>query len=208
MPTTVQLEPAGISDEFYNQIMRENYDNRTLILNCGINEEVIEYYVMYILKWNREDAGLSDEARKDPKRVITIVINSPGGSMMDAWSLIDACLASKTPIRTIGMGMVASAGYKIFLAGDERYAFSHTSFLMHDGETSIENSSSKAKQTMKFFDSMDERSKRYVLEQTNMTEEFYDSIWEQEFWFWPDQGKELGVVHKIIGEDCELEDLL
>ena len=32
MPTTVQLEPAGISDEFYNQIMRENYDNRTLIL--------------------------------------------------------------------------------------------------------------------------------------------------------------------------------
>ena len=127
---------------------------------------------------------------------------------MDAWSLIDACLASKTPIRTIGMGMVASAGYKIFLAGDERYAFSHTSFLMHDGETSIENSSSKAKQTMKFFDSMDERSKRYVLEQTNMTEEFYDSIWEQEFWFWPDQGKELGVVHKIIGEDCELEDLL
>ena len=60
---------------------------------------------------------------------------------------------------------------------------------------------------MKFFDSMEERTKQHVLERTKMTEEFYDKVYEQEFWFYADEAKELGVVDKIIGQDCTLDDI-
>ena len=79
---------------------------------------------------------------------------------------------------------------------------------MHDGEMSIENSSSKAKQTVGFFETMDKRIREYVVSRTSMGYEFYDSVYEKEFWFFPNKGKELGVVHKIVGEDCGIEDFL
>jgi ATP-dependent protease ClpP protease subunit len=61
---------------------------------------------------------------------------------------------------------------------------------------------------MKFFDCMEERTKEYVLERTKMTEEFYDKIYEQEYWMYADEAKDLGVVDKIIGVDCTFDDIL
>lgn len=205
---TIELDGAGKPLSFYDRMFEENCNLRTLVINEGIGENMLDDYGMCILKWNRDDKDLSESARKDPNHVINIIINSPGGDSMEALSFIDICLASKTPIRTIGTGMVASAAYWIYLAGSERYAFSNTSFLMHDGEMSIENSSSKAKQTVGFFESMDKRIKDYVISRTCMTTEFYDSVYEKEFWFFPDKGRELGVVHKIVGEDCGIEEIL
>ena len=40
-----------------------------------------------------------------------------------------------------------------------------------------------------------------------MTPEFYDEIYEQEFWMTADKAKSLGVVDYIIGEDCDLDEV-
>ena len=61
---------------------------------------------------------------------------------------------------------------------------------------------------MTFFDAMEKRSKDFILSRTKMSGEFYDSVYEQEFWFDANQAVELGVVHKIIGVDCSLDDIL
>ena len=50
---------------------------------------------------------------------LTLVINSPGGSLHDAFALIDIMKGSQIPIRTIGLGLVASAGLLIFMAGEK-----------------------------------------------------------------------------------------
>ena len=53
---------------------------------------------------------------------------------------------------------------------------------------------------------MDGRFKQHVLDNTIMTEEFYDEKYQQEFYFYADEeGKELGIVHKIIGKDCKID---
>ena len=94
------------------------------------------------------------------------------------------------------------------ISAHERIAWKNSIFLQHDGEVCVSNSRSKAKDTMKFFDSMEERTKQYVLERTKMTEEFYDKIYEQEYWMYADEAKDLGVVDKIIGQDCTFDDIL
>ena len=41
-----------------------------------------------------------------------------------------------------------------------------------------------------------------------MTEEFYEEHLDREFYMYADEAKELGCVDKIIGEDCDLDEIL
>ena len=192
------------NNDLYTDIIKENIEHRILVFNDEVNESVLENYILYILKWNREDRDLP----VDKRHQITIYINSPGGSCMDGFNFVDVILQSKTPVVGVCFGLSASMGYHVALACHERIAFKNSILLQHDGEIAIQNSTSKAKDTMKFFDNMEKRTKDYVLSRTNMTEEFYDKIYNQEYWMYADEAKQLGCVDKIIGEDIELDEIL
>lgn len=187
----------------YEELYREYLENRILVLNADIDDNIIDDYVLYILKWNKEDIDIPIEKRKP----IWIYISSPGGNTFDANIMVDIIMQSKTPIYGVALDLVASAAYVIYLACHERYAFSSSAFLQHEGEMAIENSRSKFKQTAAFFNNMENRSKDFILSRTNMTSEFYDSIYETEYWMFAADAKELGVVHKIVGEDCSIDDI-
>ena len=123
--------------------------------------------------------------------------------------MIDVIENSKTPIIGVCFDMCASAGFYIYITCHERIAFKNSAILEHDGDISIENSSKKAKDVMAFFETMDQRLKEHVLKHTHIDSEFYDSIYETEFWFFAnDKGKDLGVVDKIIGEDVDIDYIL
>lgn len=192
------------NNNLYTEIIKENLDNRVLVFNDEVNDAVIEDYILHIINWNREDINIPVEHRQK----IKLYINSPGGECIVGFNFVNVILASTTPVVGVCFGLAASMGYHIFLACDERIAFRDSVLLQHDGEIAIRNSTSKAKDTMKFFDNMEKRTKEYVLSRTKMTEEFYDAHYDQEYYMYAnDQGKELGCVHKIIGEDCGLDDI-
>lgn len=201
MPEVFTAIPANTGEDFYGEIIRENLDNRILVLNNQIDADIMEGCILRILKWNREDEGLPIDSRK---RII-FYIDCPGGETVTGLNMIDVICQSKTPIVGVGFSLVASMGYHIFLACHERIAFANTVFLQHDGDLIIQNSTSKAKDTMLFFDSMDKRLKAHVLNKTKMDEDFYDKIYDQEYWMFSDTAKDLGIVDKIIGVDCDID---
>ena len=43
---------------------------------------------------------------------------------------------------------------------------------------------------------------------TNIDEDFYDSHHDREFYIYADEAKELGCVDKIIGVDCDLDEII
>lgn len=185
----------------WDELYKEFLDNRMLVLNNEIDENVIEDYVMYIIKWNKDDIDIPVEKR----RKIRFFITSPGGNALDGNILSDVIMQSKTPVMGVALDLVASAAYQIFLACDERVAFKNSVFLQHEGDLAMENSRSKFKQTVEFFDAMEERAKEYILSRTTMTSEFYDDIYEQEYWMDAYKAKSLGVIQQIIGEDCDID---
>ncbi|WP_346961268.1 ATP-dependent Clp protease proteolytic subunit [Clostridium sp.] len=195
---------GGSNSDLYTEIIKENLKERILVFNEDVNETLLENYILYILKWNKEDKDIPIEKRKK----ITIYINCPGGSTIDGFSMVDVISQSITPIRGICFALVASMGYHILLACHERIAFSNSVLLQHDGEIAIQNSTSKAKDTMKFFDNMEKRTKQYVLSRTKISEEFYDKIYDQEYWMFSDEAKALGCIDKIVGEDISLNEIL
>merc|ERR1711991_246857 len=64
---------------------------------------------------------------------LTLIINSPGGDVHAAFALIDTMKASTIPIKTVGLGLIASCGFLIFIAGKKgsRILTPNTSILSH-----------------------------------------------------------------------------
>ena len=64
---------------------------------------------------------------------ITLVINSPGGEVHSAFALIDTMKGSAIPVKTIGLGMIASCGLLTFMSGTKgrRFLTPNTSILSH-----------------------------------------------------------------------------
>ena len=69
---------------------------------------------------------------KDPKREITIYINSPGGSVSAGMAIFDYCQKISNPIRTIGLGLCASMGAFLLISlGDNRQAGQNCEIMLH-----------------------------------------------------------------------------
>lgn len=70
---------------------------------------------------------------KHRKKELLLMICSPGGDLQDAFALIDVMRSSQIPIKTVGLGQIASSGLLIFMAGAKgrRILTPNTSILSH-----------------------------------------------------------------------------
>lgn len=90
------------------------------VIDLGFSERVI----FKLLEYNRTP---------DKDNIVTLLINSSGGNITDAFAITDVIDNLGMKIRTIALGQVYSAAVVILLSGtrDERYTMSHTDFLIH-----------------------------------------------------------------------------
>ena len=175
-----------------------------IVLNGDIDDNTIEDVVMWVLWWNKEDKDLPVEKRKK----IRLFISSPGGNSFNGNILADVLMHSKTPVMGVVLDICASAAYICFLGCHERVIFPFSVLLQHEGSISIENSRSKAKDTQAFMDEVEIDLKKFILSRTSIDEEFYDKNYDVELWMNAKKAKQLGIAHKIIGEDCDLDYIL
>lgn len=193
------------SDPLYEDLIRECLNQRKIVFNQGVDDSIMEDVTLRILQWNRDDKFIPPEERQP----IWLYIQSGGGDVIAGLNLIDAMNASLTPVYTVCFSNCASMAFHIFITGHKRFCFKNSILLMHDGQLSINNSTSKAKDTMKFIEVLDKRTKQHVLDHTNITSDFYDSIYDTEYFIFANStGKELGCVDYIIGEDVEITNIL
>lgn len=81
-------------------------------------------------------------------------------------------------------------------------------FLLHDGNNFIVDSGAKAQDRMEFNRKMETRIKEYIIAQSRLTAEEYESKYRVEWYMFSDEAKEKGFVDYIIGEDCEIDDVV
>ena len=173
------------------------FKNRTIILNDVKNNYTGSQIYQNILIWNILDAG------KFEKEPIKIYIDSYGGSIIDAFEVIDAIKASKIPVYTIVTGAAYSSGLFIALAGDKRMAYEHTSFLLHEGSIgSGMQDAHKFKKYAEFYNTQLQQLKDYIIKNSNITEEDYDRMSKDDNWFTAQQALELGFIDEIINTIC------
>lgn len=190
---------------YEDRFQEEDLENRRLYLNGEIDGNVIDNIVYYIMRYNRIDKGISISERKP----IILYINSPGGSVVDGYGVIDTILFSETPVYTVNVALCASMGFLIYLAGTKRYSMPHSEFLLHDGSTMGFDSMAKMKDRMEFETiQLEKMAKEYIMSRTNIDEKLYDEKYRVEWYFLPNEGKSIGAVDYIIGEDCGINEIV
>lgn len=195
------LIEGGMVDElFYLQDLKQ----RKLFLNADIDQFSVADIVKHIMQINKEDKGLEPHERMP----ILLYVTSNGGEVDSGFELIDVIMNSKTPVYTINLGYQYSMGFLIGLSGHKRYATRNAKFLMHDGSNFVYNSGAKAQDQMEFNRKIESRIKQYVLSRSKVSEEEYDSKLRVEWYLFADEAKEKGFVDYIIGEDCDINEIV
>jgi ATP-dependent Clp protease protease subunit len=95
------------------------------VFMSDVDDESIKPIIEWIL--------VENHVAKKKKKELLLMICSEGGSVEDAFALIDVMKSSAIPIKTVGLGCVASSGLLIFLAGmkGRRMLTPNTSILSH-----------------------------------------------------------------------------
>lgn len=193
-------DSAMIDELFYLKDLQQ----RKLFLSSDVEPYSIEDIVKHIMQFNKEDRGIESEKRQP----ILLYVTSNGGSVDAGFELIDVIKCSKTPVYTINLGYQYSMGFLIGLAGHKRFATKNAKFLMHDGSNFIYNSGAKAQDQMEFQRKVEARIKEYILSESNITSEEYDSKLRVEWYLFADEAKEKGFVDYILGVDCDIDEVI
>lgn len=201
-------------DKKINEVYNLTYDDkfskldleaRHLYLNTDVDECCISDIVYSIIYYNMIDKGVPKEERKP----IIIYINSSGGSVVDGYGVIDAITTSITPVYTVNLAQCASMGFLIFIAGHKRYSMPHAEFLMHDGSIAGWDSTAKMRDRMEFETvQLEQMNKEFIMSRINIDDAKYNEKYRVEWYFLPDEAKEIGAVDYIVGKDCLIEDIL
>ena len=103
-------------------IRDEMLDQRELELMTSVDAESCAVVIRGLLHLQRQDSTTP----------ITLYINSPGGEVQSSLALYDVMQAVSCPVRTVCLGMAASMGALLFIAGDEREILPHSRVMIHD----------------------------------------------------------------------------
>lgn len=172
--------------------------DRELFLN-DVDMDTADAFNTYIRFWNKLD-NEEDIATGD-RKPIKIFIDSNGGDVMAACSIIDTIKLSKTPVWTINIACAYSSALEIFIVGNRRIAYPYSTFLFHEGSVNgVGGDANKFRNFSKFYDTMLEMTKENLLTHTNLTEEDYNKVKKDDWWLTAEEALKYGMCDEIATE--------
>ena len=140
-----------------------------------------------------------NRARKHKE--LTLGICSPGGDLNACFALVDVMKGSKIPIRTIGMGMIASCGLLMFISGEKgkRILTPNTSILSHQYSWGTYGKEHELFAVVKEYDLTTERMVNHYRKCTGLTEEKIRKylLPPHDVWLSAKEAKKLGLCDSI-----------
>ena len=139
--------------------------------------------------------------KEKKKKELTLGICSPGGDLNACFALVDIMKGSKIPIRTIGMGMIASCGLLMFISGTKgrRILTPNTSILSHQYSWGSFGKEHELFGAVKEFDLTTRRMIDHYKKCTGLSEEDIRKylLPPQDVWLSAKEAKKLGLCDSI-----------
>lgn len=120
VPTVIEKTQFGERVyDIYSRLLEE----RIVFLGTGINDDVANTIIAQLLFLEKED----------PKKDITLYVNSPGGQVSSTLAMYDTMQYVQPNVSTVCLGMAASGGALILLGGakGKRFALEHSEIMIH-----------------------------------------------------------------------------
>lgn len=152
----------SISDDSYAKALNHH---GMMVLMSNVSNDTARPVIEWILHENH--------VRKKKPKELLLMICSDGGSIESAFAVIDVMQSSVIPIKTVGLGSVASAGLMIFLAGapGRRVLTPNTSILSHQFSWGSSGKAHELFATVKEFELTQQRMIQHYQSCTGLDEE-------------------------------------
>ncbi len=120
IPTVIEKTQFGERVyDIYSRLLEE----RIVFLGTPINDEVANSIIAQFLFLEKQD----------PKKDITMYVNSPGGQVTSTMAMYDTMQHVQPDVSTVCLGMAASGGAIILMGGEKgkRFALKHSEIMIH-----------------------------------------------------------------------------
>ena len=159
--------------------------------------DVPQESMKHLIDWIISENFHQDKKKKE----LTLGICSPGGDLNACCALVDVMKGSKIPIRTIGMGMIASCGLLMFISGEKgrRILTPNTSILSHQYSWGTYGKEHELFAQVKEYDLTTERIVNHYKKCTGLSETDIRKylLTPHDVWLSAKEAKKLGLCDKI-----------
>ena len=174
--------------EVFNQLLKD----RIVVLGSEVEDDIANLIIAQLLYLEAQDE------EKD----IWLYINSPGGVITSGMAIYDTMQFIKPDVATICMGLAASMGQFLLVAGapGKRFSLPHARIMMHQPSGGVRGQAAdiaiQAEQMAYVRKTMAER----IAFHTGQTPEQIDADSDRDRWFTPDQALEYGMIDHVISK--------
>lgn len=187
VPTVIEKSQFGErAYDIYSRLLRE----RIIFLTGEIDDNVANIVIAQLLFLQSED----------PKKDISIYINSPGGSATATLAMIDTMNHIKPDVSTVCVGMAASGGAWMLAAGakGKRFALPNAEVMIHQPLGGAQGQATdieiRAKQILK----LKETLTKMMSKCTGQTVAQVQKDIDRDFFMNAEEAKKYGIIDKIL----------
>lgn len=190
-------ECEGKAKKASNPLAKRLFDSRTILVAKPVDRELMAGIVAQLL--------LLDAA--DPKAPIRMYINCPGGDADSGFGIYDCMKLVQAPIRTVCMGLAASAAIIVFLGGDKghRYSTRHSRFLIHQPSSQAQGQASDLEITANEIMKTRDKYNSIIEAETGITAKKIVDDAHRDFWLSAEEAVIYKLASKIISSTKDLK---
>lgn len=187
IPTVLEKSQFGErAYDIYSRLLKENI----IFLGSEIDDNVASLIIAQLLFLQAED----------PKKDISIYVNSPGGSVTAGLAIIDAMNHIKNDVSTVCVGMAASMGAVILSAGKKgkRYALPNSEVMIHQPMGGAQGQASDIEISAKHILQTREKLNQMLAKNTGQTIKQIEKDVDRDFFMSAEEAKKYGVIDKVL----------
>jgi ATP-dependent Clp protease protease subunit len=187
VPTVIEQE--GRMERAYDIYSRLLKD-RIIFLGQDVNEHTANLVVAQMLFLENQD----------PNKDIIFYINSPGGSVYDAFAIYDTMQFVKPDIQTVGIGVQASAAAFLLSSGarGKRLILPHATVMIHQPSSGTRGKVSDMEIDLKEGLRLKKLLNEIMARNTGQTLKKITDDMEKDYWMSADEAKKYGLIDKVI----------
>lgn len=142
---------------------------------------------------------------ENPKKEISMYINSPGGVVTSGLAIYDTMQFIRPPVSTLCVGQAASMGSLLLTAGhkDMRFALPNARIMVHQPSGGFQGQATDILIHAKEVESLKRRLNEIYVKHTGRAYEDIHNALERDNFMTADQAKEFGLIDKVIEKRAE-----
>ncbi len=187
IPTVIEKTSGGErAYDIYSRLLKE----RIIFLAGPIDDHVANLVIAQLLFL----------ANEDPKKDISLYINSPGGSVTAGLAILDTMNFIKPDVSTICIGVAASMGSHLLAAGakGKRYALPNSEIMIHQPHGGFEGQVTDIEITAKQMLKLRHRLNEIFAKNTGQKITQIEKDMERDFYMGSDDAKKYGIIDAVI----------